>query len=208
MAVVSVANAPAVNGTGNWSYRRAMSTLSTRPVPQSVGSFGMVSWNVPAHGVFGCQGVTFVDDRSAGRRAADIHDRPTRERARLRQRRDLGRKVTGVRNDEGAGDGLADCRHVSRTVLERLRAGPDLASWACAGFQRQACRPRQRTRARERVAGTAMRWSSIPPFFTGSTSRRRVDALSARTYLALSVALQVPQLGNGTRVGRAVIRLS
>ena len=33
-----------------------MSTLSTRPaVPQSVGLFGMVSWNVPAHGVFGAR---------------------------------------------------------------------------------------------------------------------------------------------------------
>ena len=55
MAVVSVANAPAVNGTWNWSYRRAISTLSTRFVPQSVGLFGTVSWNVPAHGVFGAR---------------------------------------------------------------------------------------------------------------------------------------------------------
>jgi hypothetical protein len=53
-AVVSVANAPAVSGTVNWVYRSWMFTLSTRPaVLQSVGSFGIVTWNDPAHGVFG-----------------------------------------------------------------------------------------------------------------------------------------------------------
>ena len=66
----------------------------------------MVSWNVPAHGMFGCQRVTLVDDRSTGRVQLISTSGPTREWARLRQRRDHGRKVTGVRNDEGAGDGL------------------------------------------------------------------------------------------------------
>ena len=54
MSVTSVAKAPAVNGSGKPSvYKSAISTLSSTTSPQSAGSFGMVTWKVPVHGVFG-----------------------------------------------------------------------------------------------------------------------------------------------------------
>ena len=53
--------------------------------------------NVPVHGVFGARVLHLVDDRPTGG-AADINGGPTRDWARLRQRRDLGRNVTDVFN--------------------------------------------------------------------------------------------------------------
>ena len=91
MSVTSVANAPRSTAAGNLVYSSSMSTLSSTNVSQSVGSFGMVTWNVPLH-VTPVPGVTFTDARSTGR-AGDVNDGPTREWALLRQRRDLGRKV-------------------------------------------------------------------------------------------------------------------
>ena len=132
------------------------------------------------------QGVTFADDRSIGERAGDVNDGPTREWARLRQGRDCGRKVTGVRNDEGAGDGLAECRRRTRTVLVRRRAGAWIWHLGLRSirYDKRAGPGNERER-RTRVAGTAMRWSSIPPFFTGSASCREFNVLSARAYLTL-----------------------
>ena len=193
MSVTSVAKAPAVNGSGKPSvYKSAISTLSSTTSPQSAGSFGMVTWKVPVHGVFGTRVSPSL--MTAPRRAADVNDGPTRDWALLRQRRDHGRKVTGVRNGEAAGDGRADCRRFTWTVLDA--SAPVPGSWACAGVDVTSVPTPTTSANRAGVAENAIRWSSISPLLKESTARRRLDLLSAR-YVTSSPAwcASVPSRG-------------
>ena len=133
----------AINGSGKLVYSSSMSTLSSTNVPQSVGSFGMVTWNVPIHGVAGSKVSPSLMTAPPAVQLMSTTAPPGNGLVSVR-RRDLGRKVTGVLNGEIAGDGLAECRRQHPdSPWPPTRQSLDLLPGPAQDSIRQACRPRQ-----------------------------------------------------------------
>ena len=110
-----------------------MSTLSSTNVPQSVGSFGMVTWNVPEHGTPLAKVSPSLMTAPPAVQLMSTSAPPGNGLC-LRQGRDLGRKVSDVRNGEVQVMVWPSVAVAPGQFLAADAPVPGSTTWACAGF--------------------------------------------------------------------------